>query len=134
MCDSFTLKSCSDDATLTFSGLSSHGLEPRDETTFRVTLESTPVRTTLDVYDRQVRRWVSYFAGLAADWTGWEGGREMETVDHELRIVCSYDRGGHITARVFLRSISEGWRVEYPLQLEAGQLEDIARRARRYFG
>jgi uncharacterized protein DUF6228 len=135
VCDHFSLKSCSDDALLTFSGTIPRGLTGYDGTTFQVTLTSTPVRTAVDVYDIQVHRWSEFFADLASNWTGWEGERVIESLEHEIRIACASDRRGHIALRVFLRGGGlDDWRVEKTIHLESGQLENLARRARQNFG
>jgi hypothetical protein len=136
MSDSFCLKSSNDDTVLTFAG----AIPRRDtawdvETTYRVTVESTPVRATLVVHEIQPHRWSEFFADLASNWSGWNGARECESASSQIRLACSSDRRGHISARVCLRNDWPGdWRVEKTFELEAGQLEGIARRAREYFG
>jgi hypothetical protein len=136
MCDHFCLKSCSDDTLLTFSGTIPRGLTGYHGTNFRVTLESMSIRAALDVYDIQPHCWSEFFADLAANWMGWEGTRQMTSLEGELRIACTTERGGHVNVRVFLRCNRgpDDWRVEQTIHPEAGQLEPIARQARQYFG
>jgi len=76
------------------------------------------------------------FADMARQWSGWSGELVWESLEGELALRCSRDRFGHIFIRVELRSgpMREDWRVVATVMVEAGQLEDIARRASLFFG
>ncbi len=92
------------------------------------------VRATLTVYDLHPHRWSEFFSGLASNWSGWDGERVCESIEHQLRIACKADQQGHVAVRVHLGGCPEEWRVEKVIHVEAGQLDDLARKARRYFG
>jgi hypothetical protein len=76
------------------------------------------------------------FADMASQWAGWSGELVWESLEGELRLRCSRDRVGHIFIRVELRSgpMFEDWRVVVTVLAEAGQLENIGRRALVFFG
>lgn len=63
----------------------------------------------------------AYFADLAANWRGWEGSRDYESIEGDLRIEATHD--GHVNLHVALRepTVPEGWRVETVVRLEAGE-------------
>jgi hypothetical protein len=136
MCDQFSLKSCTDDTLLTFSGAIPRGLTGDDAARFRVTMHSAPVHAELDVYVfHPVESWSEFFTDLASNWMGWDGVREIASLEGEIHLACTTERGGHVNVRVFLTgSWPDDWRVVRTIHLEAGQLEAIARQARRYFG
>jgi hypothetical protein len=76
------------------------------------------------------------FADMARQWSGWTGVLLWESLEGELAMRCSRDRVGHIFIRVELRSrqMPGDWRVDATIMAEAGQLEDISRRAALFFG
>lgn len=76
------------------------------------------------------------FVDMARKWSGWPGELVWESLEGELALRCSHDRLGHISIRVELRSgqMPDDWRVGATVMAEAGQLEDIARRAALFFG
>jgi hypothetical protein len=78
----------------------------------------------------------SLFARMAAHWRGWQGEFAWESLEGELGLHCAQDRTGHVSIRVALRSgATEGdWTVRATVMAEAGQLEDLARRAALFFG
>jgi hypothetical protein len=75
-------------------------------------------------------------AEMARQWSGWPGELVWESLEREFILRCSHDRRGHIAMRVDLRSgpMPDDWRVETTVMVEAGQLEDIARRTALFFG
>jgi len=76
------------------------------------------------------------FADMARQWSGWRGELVWESLEGELAIRCSHDRLCHIAIRVELRTgrMPDDWRVLATVTAEAGQPEDIARRAALFFG
>jgi hypothetical protein len=76
------------------------------------------------------------FAQMAAHWRGWQGTFAWEALEGELQLRCSQDRAGHVAIQVELRSgpTPGDWTVRSTVMAEAGQLEDIARRAASFFG
>ena len=59
-----------------------------------------------------------------------------ESLDRELVLSCTQDRTGHVSMGVELRSGPKpgDWVVRSTVMAEAGQLEEIARRAALFFG
>jgi hypothetical protein len=76
------------------------------------------------------------FADMARQWSGWRGELAWASLEGELALRCSHDRLGHIAIHVELRSgpMPDAWQVVATVMAEAGQLEDIARRAALFFG
>jgi hypothetical protein len=76
------------------------------------------------------------FADMARQWSGWRGELAWRSLEGELALRCSHDRLGHIAIRIELRfgHMPDDWRVEATVMAEGGQLEEIARRAARFFG
>lgn len=79
---------------------------------------------------------VPLFEEMARQWSGWPGKLSWASLEGELEIYGSHDRLGHITIRIELCSstLSDNWIVAATVMAEAGQLEDIARRAALFFG
>jgi hypothetical protein len=76
------------------------------------------------------------FEEMARQWSGWPNEMSWESLEGEMLLRCSHDRLGHILIRTVLRSgpMEYDWEVAATVMAEAGQLEDIARRARAFFG
>jgi hypothetical protein len=102
----------------------------------RVRLYGGGVDASERVYDHLAYRWAEFFAGLARDWRGWDGERAVESLEGQLKVSCTADRLGHLALRVEMRGDPSGsdWRAIDTISLEAGQLEDIAYRAKQHFG
>ena len=75
------------------------------------------------------------FDEMARDWQGWERKKEWAALEDELRLTASSDHTGHIELVVIMRDYSDpaDWRLQATLELEAGQLEELARAVRRGF-
>jgi hypothetical protein len=76
------------------------------------------------------------FEDMARRWSGWPDEMSWESLEGEMVLRCSHDRLGHISIRAVLRSgpMENDWEVAATVMAEAGQLEDMARRARTFFG
>jgi len=76
------------------------------------------------------------FEEMVRQWSGWLDEMSWESLEGEMVLRCSHDRLGHIAIRTVLRSgpMEDDWEVAATVMAEAGQLEDIARRARAFFG
>ena len=74
-----------------------------------------------------------FFRSLADSWRGWEGEKKWEDLEHRFGLTATSDSTGHITLKVFLRDSQYSGRVEVPIYLEAGGLEDLARRVAAFF-
>ena len=132
----FKLKDVHSDPELVFEGDIPRGLQGYDGCRFTVSLIGTPLSATVLVYDIQPQRWGDFFADLAMSWPGWDNKKECQSLEEHLRVAATHDRLGHIRLRVYLRDVNVGsdWSAETSIWLEAGQLEDVAKRARQYFG
>lgn len=74
------------------------------------------------------------FADAARDWRGWDGSKVWQSLEGELRLEMSADGRGHVFLRVQIRSNpggSDPWQLDAEIGLDAGQLGEIAARARR---
>lgn len=67
-----------------------------------------------------------FFTGMAADWRGWPGTREWESLERDMSMKARH-ASGHIELRVTLRRRTpsgwheEGWAVTADLVLEPGE-------------
>jgi hypothetical protein len=75
------------------------------------------------------------FEKMAREWRGWEGKKEWTALEDELRLTASTDLTGHTELLVIMRDYSDpaDSRLQATLQLEAGQLEELARAMTRVF-
>jgi hypothetical protein len=69
------------------------------------------------------------FEEMALQWRGWEGKKEWAALEGELRLTATSDHTGHIELVVVMGDFANpaNWQLEASLQLEAGQLEQLAR-------
>ena len=76
------------------------------------------------------------FVAMAEKWRGWDGQLSWGSLEGELTLTCSQDRAGHVAIRVELRSgpMETDWSVRATVWAEAGQLEEMARKATAFFG
>ena len=76
------------------------------------------------------------FDEMARNWSGWPDELSWRSLERELVLRCGHDRKGHVSIDVQLRSghYEHDWEVNATVTAEAGQLEDIALRARGFFG
>ena len=72
------------------------------------------------------------FADLATNWRGWDGEKVGGSIDDNLFLSCHADKLGHTFIAVTL-SQSGNWTVEGKLQLDAAQLEPLAKQLKRFF-
>ena len=70
-----------------------------------------------------------YFQDIADNWRGWDGKKKWGTLEGEFELSATSDKTGHTRLAVFLRAPYTGyhWELRYALELEAGQLESIAK-------
>lgn len=110
----------------------------------RQAIERFWVRVTDHNLSAAVQVWAGYsaghplqlFADMASRWSGWSDELTWMSLEGELVLRCGHDRRGHISIRVELRTgcMPDDWQVAATVMAEAGQLEDIARRASLFFG
>lgn len=89
-----------------------------------VTVESADMRASRQVYegyDDGFSSLARYFRDLANDWRGWQGSRDYESIEGDLRLQATHD--GHVNLRVLLweSAVPRGWRVEVEVRLDAGE-------------
>ncbi len=77
---------------------------------------------------------VAFFRYLAEHWNGWKGTKTWNSSEKELTLEVTRDSTGHLKLIV---SILNGglydWKLSGILELEAGQLEEIARQIKVFF-
>jgi hypothetical protein len=134
--DIFAIQSVHGGTRLEFRGAVPHGGVPYEGFTVEVRLSGGSVEAADSVYDHLPHRWTELFEGLARDWRGWDCQRTLASLEGQLEVSCSADRLGHVSLRVELSgdSLGSDWRAADTIYLEAGQLEELARQARAYFG
>jgi hypothetical protein len=99
---------------------------------YKVTLRGPNCEATASVYAYQPYglSFVSFFQGLAHDWSGWKGEKKWLSLEGELELSATIDLTGHVNLKVRIKSDPYpyyGWSFSTTLLLEAGQLEQIAR-------
>jgi hypothetical protein len=72
---------------------------------------------------------------MARDWMGWQGTKTWAALEDELRIEASTDHTGHTSLVITMRDYSDpaNWRLKATLELEAGQLLELAKAVRMAF-
>lgn len=132
MSDGFTLRS-NEGARLELRG------DPRGSrggSSFTAALVSDQISARVRVYDQFPYKWTGYFRELATNWKGWLGARAMESLEGNIALVATSNSVGQVVLQVVLRD-GDGesdWRAERLFQVDAGQLDSVARSAEDYFG
>jgi hypothetical protein len=75
-----------------------------------------------------------YLAGLAQHWQGWEGEKAWRAIEDEYRISAVMSKTGHVTLTVTINMHQYQWRAIVEFMVEAGQLEELARHSKSFFG
>ena len=76
-----------------------------------------------------------FFNSIARDWKGWSGEKSWGSLDGEFDLTAESDRTGHISirARIFEGHNPPSAQLETRLILEAGQCENVAKEATKFF-
>lgn len=133
MSDEFEIKSVRDSFRLRF--LQPERSSPSEAFEYwRVEL-SGPVTAAVRVYDINAPAIAEFFGEMARQWRGWRDVKRWGSIEAQLELEATATSLGQISLRVKLREDFGGadWRVETTLMIEAGQLESIARAAKRFF-
>jgi hypothetical protein len=133
----FLIKDVNSSTTFRFEGSIPAGLTGYDGCSFSASVSSHVLNAVTKVYDIRPDRWAAFFWDLAAHWRGWQGVKDHESLEGHLRLEAeAADSLGHIRLRICLRGVDAPhlWMAETSLIVEAGQLDDLARRAEGYFG
>lgn len=89
--------------------------------TYSVDLELESAKGGVGVYDYGDPRLPDFFAGLAADWQGFEGERAFMSLEGQLTITARHDGRGTVTCVVTLRQPwPPAWSLEAEFDLGAG--------------
>ena len=75
------------------------------------------------------------FDEMAREWKGWDRKKTWAALDEELCIEATSDHTGHTALLVTMRDSSDpaDWNLRATLELEAGQLEQVAKSVRYLF-
>ncbi|WP_226705217.1 DUF6228 family protein [Microbulbifer elongatus] len=104
-------------------------------THFCVSLKGEGLEAHLRVYNAPYGENIAdFFSALAKDWRGWEGDKEWGSLEGECALWACTDSTGHVTLNIELQSslCEPFWRTRIALIIEAGQLGEIARQAKRF--
>jgi Family of unknown function (DUF6228) len=75
----------------------------------------------------------NFFTEMAVEWKGWAGHRGWNSLEDEIGLRATSERTGHVFLEVVLQAGSPArWRATMTLLVEAGQLEQLADRARAF--
>lgn len=103
---------------------------------YRVTLDSSGLHATADVYAYGDDGLVGFIDELAREWRGWDGVKDWHSLEGHLSLSATADRLGHVSVEVRIQADPSGepWIARATLQLEAGSsLEHLARQFRMFF-
>jgi len=103
---------------------------------YRVTLESPLMHASTDVYNSPYRIFLNdYFQDLANFWNGWEGKKECEAIEGEIHLAATISKLGHVNLEITLNiyGYPSDWVAFAKLDIEAGQLDKIAKEAKLFF-
>jgi hypothetical protein len=112
---------------------SSLALRASDRAYFLADLRGAGLAATALVSRHMSLGLAGFFAGIAADWTGWDGVREWRSFEGELTLHAESQRTGHVHLRVDLRcGTPPDWKAQAGLLLESGQLDRLASAAQEF--
>lgn len=97
---------------------------------FMAEVRSRGLQATTRVCSYMFNGFSEMFGEFAENWKGWSGERRWSSLEGELEIRAHSDQMGHVFLIVRLRKGAPAlWTVEAHLKLEAGQLDELARKA-----
>lgn len=77
---------------------------------------------------------VEFFETLNDNWKGWEGEKSWGALEGEYWLSATISKTGHVTLTACLNVNPYLWTAAAKLDIEAGQLEVLKNRVRRFFG
>ncbi|PYS49468.1 MAG: hypothetical protein DMF68_09885 [Acidobacteria bacterium] len=107
-----------------------------DSEYYRVTLKVKDLLASAKIYAFQPYSELSqFFEDLAANWRGWKGKKEWQSLEGEFSLSCTSDGLGHVAIDVVLKSgfYDNDWSVHTAINVDAGQLEEIASNIKQFF-
>jgi hypothetical protein len=69
------------------------------------------------------------FEQIANDWRGWNGEKGWGAMEGEYSLTATFAKTGHITLEEY-----NLWTVTAKIDIEAGQIENLAKKAKKFFG
>jgi len=110
-------------------------LSPLDRYTILAEFTGPVVNASVRVAALSSSDLLPYFDDLARHWDGWKGAKTWESLEGQMKLECTRDALGHLFLRVTLRDSLGGaeWLAGGIIQLAAGELEQLAKSARRVF-
>jgi len=101
---------------------------------FSVEVMSTSISATTRVYAYRCDDLATLFDEMSRDWRGWQGSRDWESLEGELKLSCTADGKGHIVVSIRIaESLNpDTWRIQTTAMIEAGQVDQIAKAVRRF--
>jgi hypothetical protein len=103
---------------------------------YRLTLESPCMNAVMEVENPPYGvSLTEYLSGLASNWDGWEGVKGWECLEGEFSIETTMSKLGHATMKITMNiyGTPSDWVAIAELDIEAGQLEVIAKHAKLFF-
>lgn len=73
------------------------------------------------------------FEQMNNEWSGWAEPKGWGAMEGEYSIKATYEPRGHIILSVEIENLSCSWFATANLDIEAGELESLARRAKAFF-
>ena len=101
----------------------------------RVSLKDKDIAaSSARVYIYEPHSLASFFEELAVNWKGWEGVKQWHSVEEDFALSCTSDSLGHVAMEVTVKSgvYEDDWCVKAVIQVEAGQLEEIAAKVKQF--
>ncbi len=74
------------------------------------------------------------FEHMADNWDGWDGEKNWGAMEGEFILSATFAKTGHMTLTVTLLEAYNLWSVIAKFDIEAGQIEALAKKAKRFFG
>jgi hypothetical protein len=111
-------------------------LHPGGSEYYQVILKAQDLTASAKVYAFEPHgALVQYFADLAAHWKGWDGEKKWSSLEGEFTLSCKSNGHGHVEMKVMLKSglYEDDWSVQIMMNVDAGQLEEIASNIKRFF-
>jgi hypothetical protein len=100
---------------------------------WNVSLSCGALQASLRFYEIRLGGLTEYFEALANDWRGWGGERRWESLEGDVALIAVHDGHGTIRLRANLRTEAfsqHRWNASAELLLDAGGLDQLARRSR----
>ncbi|UTW05160.1 hypothetical protein KDX31_09270 [Amphritea atlantica] len=74
------------------------------------------------------------FEQMNNEWSGWKEPKGWGAMEGEYNLRATYEPRGHILLSAEIVNLSGSWSTIASIDIEAGELESLARRAKAFFG